>query len=250
MNKYTQEFWNNQFPGHIIRKSYDETMSNFWSSNNIPIVDLGFEFDLTETISWLKEKEHLFGPMYTQVNEYKKQVTNNFQWFSAQRTQGWRALEILGQDPEHAKLVEDDNNNTIYRKQYIPEQYPDELMELREQMSSVGINLTRLKISALEPGGYIQPHVDRKTNQKITMDHIWMPLHEYNTSLKIYPYGELKHKTGHAYLMNNADFVHSAYNPTNKMRYALLAKIDYKNLSDQLWQRICNNVKQQWFDSV
>lgn len=75
--------------------------------------------------------------------------------------------------------------------------------------------------------GWLHPHIDVKDDKDKL--RIWIPLHEFPTCLKVFPFGWVSHQLGKGYLFDNKNYVHAVYNPADFDRYVLIAGIDTVN---------------------
>ena len=247
MNKFTQEFHQGQFPGYQPTKSYEEIIDNFWFTSQIPVVDLDLGLNMQSTYQWAVDHNYLFDNQYTQIDTSLKAEQSGHSWFTSPHSMGWDSLEVLGNDLPQHRLVPDNTVENSYVSDYRPQYYPDAVPDLTKEFARLGISVSRIKIFRMAPGGWVQPHMDKKHSGSPIMNHVWLPLHEFDESIKIYPMGSVKHQTNHVYLLNNNDFLHSAINTADQPRYVGIVKLEYNTLPNNIWNQIKESVKQQWF---
>jgi len=244
MNKFTADFHQGVFPGFTVTTPYQKIIDNFWFSKDIPFIETDFNIDVASTYRWLVENDHLFEKRYTQVNRMSFAKDHGYEWFIDTHSSDWSNLDVIGEDYKRQPLVD---GGEIQPETSRPTRNPDVLSDLRMQLDTHCLPINRIVIFRLAPGGWVQPHVDKKIDGIPSMNHVWMPLHDFNYSLKVYPYGYVPHKTGRAYLLNNNDYIHSVINTDDLPRYVAIMKIDYQNIPDSSWQRIQKSLQQQWF---
>jgi hypothetical protein len=230
MNQYTIDFHQAEFPGYVPSQSFEETVENFWYTRNIPFVDTGIDIDASKTYQWLIENDHLFK---TNCSDYHRN-----QWFSTARCASWTRIAVSGDDYKTYNLQTQDPDITYY---------PDAVPDLVSELARVNLPVNRIKIFRLGAQGWADPHVDAPIPGSLVMNHIWLPLHDFPTSMKVYPYGYIKHRAGRIYLLNNNHYVHSVINTSDFPRYVALLKVDTQRLPTSTWEQIKANLKQQWF---
>lgn len=246
MNKFTADFHSGKFPGFTLNKTYQEIIDNFWFSKDIPFIETDFNIDVTRTYNWLSEHDYLFEEQYTQINRLNFAKSHGYDWFTDPHSNGWGVLDILGDDIDVSQLVSGGVHQNQSRRQ-TQRRTLDVLQDLQRQLNDQNLPINRLMIFRLAPMGWLQPHMDRKVSGTPIMNNIWLPLHDFDPSLKIYPYGYVHHVTGRAYILNNSEFVHSVINLNSAPRYVALIKLDYQNVSKNTQNRFYHSLKTQWF---
>jgi hypothetical protein len=241
MNKLTQDFHQANFRGIDIKVSFDQVKNNFWQSTYLPFVDTGIDFEVSTSYNWLLNHTEFFDK--DSRTEYSQLVSkhNNTNWFQEPQAIEWYCCNVFGTN----QVLDTHADATITR--WHPTAFPD----LQKQIDRLNLPISRLAVFKLEPGGYVQPHVDlRKGPNRGGLNHVWLPLHDFAQSLKIYPYGYVQHQTGRMYLLNNPHYVHSVVNYESIPRYVALMTIDYHNLDTVLENQIFESAKRQWFQTV
>lgn len=245
MNKFTQDFFQGQFPGFSVDCNYEEIMSDFWHTKKLPFVELDFTVDTQPTYQWLLKNKQLFDKTPTQHSRELNKKEYGVDWFTDAHSQGWLELKVTGAELERDYIV----NCGIEMPHHHTEELANNLqIDLVNQLNKINLPVTRIKLLCLEPNGWAQPHMDRLKPGHATMNHVWLPLHNFKPSLKVYPYGTIEHKTGHLYLLNQQSFIHSVINPESMSRFVAVLTLDYENLSVDMWEQIKQSVYRQWFE--
>lgn len=244
MNKFTADFHQGTFPGVTISKTYQEIVDNFWYSTDIPFIETDFVVDVSAAYRWLVENDNRFEQRHTQIDRMNYAKTRGHDWFIDPHSHGWDNLYIIGKDYLPQQII---SNGEGQPQQHQTINNPDALTNFRSQLEEQHLPISQIVIYRLEPGGWVQPHIDKKVEGTPIMNHIWMPLHDFATSLKVYPCGYIKHQTGRAYILNNNNYPHSVINTDSHPRYVATMKIDFQQLPDNSWKKIQKSLQQQWF---
>lgn len=245
MNQFTKQFHEQQFPGVVLNCDINDIMSNFWTNSELPFVEVDLEFEHTSTLTWLQDHTHLFAPVESQVNLELKNEALNASWFTEPNSNGWSEFKVLdGASIPNAELV--NSTETYTKTEYSIEPVPDAVPDLQNFFKNKNIKITHLHIAKLAPGGWLQPHIDKKVTEVPSMQYFWMPLNYFPPSMKIYPFGNLEHKLGCMYLLNHRKMVHSVINLSNSDRYVANGNIDYTCLPTALCDKIYRSATKQW----
>ena len=118
---------------------------------------------------------------------------------------------------------------------------------LVEKLNEKGFEFSKFAIGKLLPNGWAQPHRDRFIKPFKKLHWVWMPLHDAQPSLKVYPYGYIKPKVGCLYFFSNMGYVHSIVNKDNFPRYVAMGTLDPEKCSLD-FDKIKECVKSQWFN--
>jgi hypothetical protein len=233
MNKLTQEFHQSTFPGFKPNVSYEQVKQNFWQSSYLPFLDTGIDFEVDSSYQWLSNHQECFEKdSRTEHNNLLKE------WFEDSRAVDWYCCNIFGSNKGY-----DAHPDDIITK-YHPDAFPD----IQQQIQKLKLPITRLAVFKLAPNGYVQPHVDpRPGPHKGGINHVWLPLHNFPQSLKIYPHGYVQHQTGRMYLLNNPSYVHSVANYEPTARYVALMTLNYRALDPDLENYFFEVAQKQWF---
>ena len=236
MNKLTQDFHSAEFSGFKPTVSYEQVTGNFWQSSYLPFLDTGIDFEVDSSYQWLLDHQEYFEK--DSRTEYFKLTSN---WFQDPPAVDWYCCNIFGSN----------KGNDIHPDDTITNYHPDAFPDLQLQIQKFNLPVTRLAVFKLSPGGYVQPHADTRYGPyKGGINHVWLPLHDFAQSLKIYPYGYVQHQTGRMYLLNNPNYVHSVANYEPTARYVALMTIDYHNLDTVLESQFFESARRQWFQTV
>jgi len=247
MNKLTQDFHTEKFPGFVPDFSYEQCIDQLWKSKTIPCIDTKIDLSVDKTHEWLVEHDHLFVNHYTSKDLDEHIKKENAGWYTSPNKSGWYSIGVFGEDFKNVGVFSGGNPLVFETKQ---KKYPEAVPDLIKQFNLHNLPVYRLHILRLAPGGWLAPHLDKKIKGSPILTHGWIALNDSNSSLKIYPTGNIPHKTGRMYLFNNVNFLHSVVNSDTKPRYAALFKIDENNLSTTLWNHLQQMVKEQWFTDL
>jgi hypothetical protein len=238
MNKLTQDFHQAEFSGFKPTASFEQIKNNFWQSAHLPFVDTGIDFEVATSYQWLLNHPEYFKK--DSRTEYEKLMSkkDGTDWFQDVPAVEWYCCNVFGTN-------EGSNNHA---DDTITKYYPDAFTDLQQQIQLLKLPITRLAVFKLKPNGYVQPHIDSRYGTfKGGLNHVWLPLHNFSQSLKIYPCGYVKHQTGRMYLLNNPHYVHSVANYESTPRYVALMTINYRNLEPVLENQFFEAARKQWF---
>lgn len=244
MNPLTEQFFQADFPGWQPRLSFDQVWADFWTTREIPIVELNLGVDTASSCQWIQDNKQKFAQAWhqTQYDQHWRELGQD--WFRLPHSQGRWDLQITGQYPQRRKLL--DSGAWQEFDHQLRVMHEDAVPDLRAQLAQHGMSIYSMKIARLDPGGYLEPHKDTLTSKQ-TMTHVWIPLNPAVDNLKIWPWGMLRHQVGAVYLLNNQSFMHAIANTGAEPRYVVTAKLDPEKTSPELVAKIRAAVKQQWF---
>jgi len=244
MNEFTKQFHDSDFPDFHIDHTLDQVLNNFWHNTCIPHVGIDVGFDPAATYQWLLDHDHLFFTSQSKLFTEKKNKDLGFEWFTSPHNGGWTNLPVIGHTVKIKEIVPD-NNSVLY--QYTYNSIPDSVPDLQFFLNQISLSISGLKIFRLEPGGFIQPHMDIGVDLTSTMNHIWIPLHDFPPCLKFYPSGYLHYRKGNFYIINTRNFMHSVVNNTDRPRYVATAFFDHEKIPQGFRNQIKQSLTQQWF---
>lgn len=245
MNPLTEQFFQADFPGWRPRKDFDTVWDNFWRTREIPIVELDLGIDTNPSCEWIKHNHDRFSHAWhqSQYDQHWKSLGQD--WFRRPHSQGRWDLQITGEYLQRRKLLDNQSWQEFDHQQRVT--HEDALPDLRQQLAQLGLAIYSMKIARLDPGGYLEPHKDTLISSE-TMIHLWIPINESDSNLKIWPWGLLKHRVGSVYLLNNQSFVHAIANQGLQPRYVVTAKLDHTRVTAQLLNLIRSALIQQWYN--
>lgn len=246
MNALTKQFFQADFPGWQPRQDFDTVWQSFWTTQEIPVVELPLDLDVAPSCAWIEQNQPRFAQAW-----HQRQYDQHFQslgqaWFKQPHSQGRQDLQITGVYPERRKLL--DHGAWAEFDHQVRDMHEDAVPDIRNQLERLGFAIYSMKIAKLDPGGYLEPHKDPLVSKQ-TMTHLWIPLNQTVDNLKIWPYGLVQHRVGSVYLLNNQSFVHAIANFDQQPRYVITAKLDPAKTNPDLGNKIRVCVKQQWFNN-
>ena len=244
MNTLTKQFFQADFPGWQPGQDFDTVWQSFWTTKEVPIVELDLRLDVTSSCDWIEQNQQRFAQAWN-----TRQFTQHYQtlgqsWFKQPHSQGRQDLQITGVYPQRRKLLDHAAWTEFDREER--DTHNDAVPDIRDQLERQGFSIYSMKIARLDPGGYLEPHKDTLVSD-LTMTHLWIPLNQTANNLKIWPYGMVQHQVGSVYLLNNQSFVHAIANFDQQPRYVITAKLDPEKTSAELVAKIRTALKQQWF---
>lgn len=247
MNIYTQTFHKAQFPGYTLAADSIAGDQSFWWRRDIPVVDVDVGLDLRDDLAYVKQHhDDLFTEMHSSVNRRMAAEKDQRSWYHTEHAQGWeQCIVVGGSDYEERPIIAGTSKTETF---FEPEAHPELIQNVLQQMQDLGIAIRRLNIATLQPGGWVQPHIDPKLQEVPPLSHFWIPMNDSDPSLKIWPYGYLHHQAGHIYLHNNHHWVHSAVNFNNYVRYVMLGLIEVDLCSQEFLDRCVSAAREQCID--
>jgi hypothetical protein len=246
MNALTRQFFQADFPGWQPRQDFDTVWQSFWTTREIPILELDLRLDVASSCDWIDQNQQQFVQAWNtrQVNHHYQTLGQG--WFKQPHGQGRNDLQITGVYPQRRKLLDHTAWTEFDHEER--DMHEDAVPDIRDQLEQLGFSIYSMKIASLEPGGYLEPHKDTLVSNQ-TMTHLWIPLNQTADNLKIWPYGMIQHQVGSVYLLNNQSFVHAIANFDQQTRYVITAKLDPEKTSAELVAKIRTALKQQWFSN-
>lgn len=245
MNKLTQDFFQAEFPGWQPKIDYETCLNNLWVQPTIPCLDSGINIDVALTYQWVLNNEHVFTEHYTAKNQELFDQKQGANWYKQPHSQGWTSIGIIGQSLKNLKQfvssgvpVPMDTELTLHH---------DAGIDIVRQFELIGMPLLRLQIARLDPGGFAQPHNDEITSGPY-LNHGWIPLHDFEPGLRLYPIGTIQHRKGQIFMFDDRSIIHSIVNNSTQPRYVALIKFDYQTMSSSVTDCIKEQIKKQWFD--
>jgi hypothetical protein len=245
MNALTKQFFQAEFPGWQPSQDFDTVWQSFWTTREIPVLELNLGIDPSVLLNWTKQNNNRFVTAWNAVHFEQQAKISGREWYKHPSGQGRQDLQLSGTYPQRRKLL--DNSAAIELDSQHRDIHTDAPQDLTIQLKQLGfVGIYGVKVAKLDPGGYLEPHKD-PLMMLDTMIHLWIPLHQSQANLKIWPSGQLHHRVGCVYILNNQSFVHSIANFDTEPRYVVLAKIDRTKISADLVAKIRTALKQQWF---
>lgn len=237
MNNLTLHFHQTEFPGFEPSRPWHLVADDLWQSSDLPFVDTGIDIDVAFSYQWaLDHPGHFDKDSRTEYFETQS-AADGTAWFKATPAVGWYCCNIFGSNKGSDPHADD----TLTK--FWPDAFPD----LVDKISALGLPVARLAVFKLDPGSYVQPHIDSRYGRTGGLNHVWLPLHDFSPSLKIYPHGYVNHRAGRIYLLNNPRYVHSVINQQTIPRYIAAMTLNYHNMDSYLEDRILRAAKNQWF---
>jgi hypothetical protein len=246
INEYTKQFHSADFVG--LPKINKFSTDDFWISKNIPWLELTLGIDTTSTYNWCINNQDKFITNPYQTKEKYRKLQLNENWFSPEHSSGWDALYVLGDPLVFKRFFPSDSTDFL---SITPSFYPDAVPDFVQQITDLGLKITKLEILRLQRGGWIQPHLDKKySTGQPTMNRVWTPLHNFSQCLKIYPTGYVPHKTGNGYILNNENFIHSVVNKESFDRYVAIWSFDIDTFPQNMFNQIKEDCITRWVTQV
>ena len=218
MNQFLESFIENNFQKELelINSDFSKETFDNWQSPAIKVSNLNIEI-LKKIKKLSEEADNQFISKYPLVDK-------NDDWCSASASDSWRELNVL----DYSSLYEEKHcitNKKMVKTRKTPNVTQDtsqkkEILELAITLLGIPDEsfIRKIKILAVNPGGYVHPHKDKVSDAVKCM---WIPLHEFSWCLKFFPFGWLKHNFGNGYLINNGKYVHAVSSNTKNPRYIM-----------------------------
>jgi len=245
-DKFTRDFFEADFPGFNPSHDWNDIEKNIWEAP-LPFIELECGLDHSETYKLVEQAADHFIEMPGEQIRRTEKITIGDSWFYSSHIEGWKQLPIYGEMYTMKKIIQSGNNLDLYedfkKLLWKPNIYFGKY--LLPQLEKLGCAIKRLVIDSLETNGWVRPHQDSDQGRPLT--HAWIPLHNFDPCLKIWPYGFLKHKLGNIYLLANSKFPHSVINTMPYRRYVAIIKIDEENCSPSFQDFVKESAKKQWF---
>jgi len=245
MNAYTKQFHSHPFPGPKDPYIEVESGADFWWQSNIPFVDIDAALDVEGDYQYVHQHhQQLFTEMDSQINRRLNAERENRLWYYNAHGHGWQQCIVVGgSDIESRTIITGTQTPDVI---FTPESHPEILEHTLLQLHHHGMSVRRLMIAAVDPGGWVQPHIDPKQADTAAMAHFWIPLNDCVPSLKIWPYGYVPARVGHIYLFNNQNWTHSVFNQNHVCRYVLVGLLDITQTADRFLDLAIKSAREQW----
>lgn len=171
------------------------------------------------------------------INHFQPVPTQKFysDWCYLVRSHGWSNLII-----KNVTNKSRDYNGTLTEIPY--EINTDQtLVDLcRDMFGEWWNSLVSLKIMKLDAHGWVNPHRDL-AKEDYNLCNFWMPLHDFDKGIKVFPLGWLTHAVGDLYLFNQSRYPHAVINPTNHPRLAMVGKFDIDSIHAEIVDQFTHN---------
>ena len=230
-NQYFREFVSNSF------SKFDNNVVH-----HIPVVDFDFPDKkiLTDIHDIVKDLLEYFTPLPG------GQIYND--WFKEPTHDGHAHLNILDSGNQATFLYH--SSETVERQKEIlfstmPEYASSGLKDAIDTLNEIMPMVDLCDIHVCAANGWLHPHKDIKEER--TKLRIWVPLHDFPTCLKVFPFGWVNHQLGKGYVFDNNNYVHAVHNTTDYNRFVLIAGIDNVNPPKWIKDQLDKN-KSHWRD--
>ena len=243
---YTEKFHEAEFPGYSLSRPLPEILEDFWHQQDIPVIEIEHGLDLSDSYQYvLDHNDEIFTTQSTKINKELWMEKNGSSWYYTPHSQGWNQCMLIGQAMKSGSLVP--GTEDIIPLEFSPPGRTDILTNLRLQLKQLGLEMIRLQVLQLEPGGWISPHRDTKpTPNHPTMNYFWMPLHDFSQCLKYWPQGYIQHRLGCMYLFNYQKYVHSVVNYDDEPRHVIIGTFDHTCVREDFYHRCIKAAHEQW----
>lgn len=246
-DKFTRDFFEADFPGFVPSQAWKDVEKNIWEAS-LPFIELKCGLDHSDTHKLLVDHSdvHLIDMPGEQIRQMEKKSTGNL-WFYSAHSEGWKQLPIFGEMYTSKKIIISDEKIDLYEdfKKLLWKPNPYYGKYLLPQLKKLGCEIKRLVVDTLDTNGWVRPHQDSDHGKPLA--YAWIPLHNFNPCLKIWPYGFLKHTLGNIYLLANSKFPHSVINTMFDRRYVAVIRIDEENCSTAFKNFVIDSAKKQWY---
>ena len=221
--------------------------SKFLSSDFTNYINQFVEINITDLLHTTKipamPVSGLVAPLLTQIYNLAVSNTIEFQntisgslfnnWYSQPRSSGWSELAIIESVQRYRYQLLHDRLQTIDK--------PDSTVTKNQRLKNLcqdlltplNIKIQSLRLMKLQPQGWVRPHIDR-SNFVNGLCYFWIPLHDFNPCLKVFPFGWLQHQFGNMYLFNQNSYIHAVHNDTDQDRYVMIGRFDPMHVPEQL----------------
>jgi hypothetical protein len=158
MNALTKQFFQADFPGWQPGQDFDTVWQSFWTTREIPILELDLRLDVASGCEWIDQNQQRFAQAWNtrQVNHHYQTLGQS--WFKQPHSQGRQDLQITGVYPQRRKLL--DHTAWTEFDHEKRDMHEDAVPDIRDQLEQLGFSLYSTKIARLDPGGYLEPHRD------------------------------------------------------------------------------------------
>lgn len=236
MNQFTRDFLRNDFPK--IEYQFETDASDLRHSS-IPAIEV--------PINQSAQIHRIYNRCLQLKNRFSDISTGQFfnHWYTRPRSQGWKELCVLYKQVGMRDTV--DPTKIHYRENLFPANDMELEQLCTDLFKAAGISVEQITILKLEPNGWINPHKDN-VDIPVGLGYFWMPLHEFDPVLKVFPYGWLNHQLGNLYLFNHCRYVHAVCNDMEHDRLVMIGRLDLSNpgeivrqcqkLSGNTWKKL------------
>jgi hypothetical protein len=226
-NKFTQDFFDMDFSNFkfLLDGIKDADHPAFC---DLPVVPIDYCNELV-----LKQLYNMCNSRL--VDKFVPVVSTNYynHWHSMERSFGWAEIPIKIND--NIETMEIIANKKIKMKRENKTKLDRDIVLTCKNIFKQDIwqSIEQLLILRLDPKGWVQPHRDIFT-KSYRLCHFWIPLHEFEKGIKIFPYGWLKNKFGNMYLLNQGRYPHSIINNSNHDRFVIVGKFNTTQVPTQI----------------
>lgn len=252
MNPFLKNFIDENFQEELKLINSDFSRETFedWHSPAIEVSNLD-----KETLKKVKKISEKAANQF--ISKYPL-VNKNDDWCSAPASDSWKELNILDKSSSYEKKYSFTDKKMIKTRKktniFQDTLQKKEILDLTTTLLGIPDTsfIYKIKILAVNPGGYVHPHKDKTPNAVKCM---WIPLHEFPWCLKFFPFGWLKHKFGNGYLINNGKYVHAVSSNTKEIRYIMDVHffndtsnkrlLEWYNTNSNDWKNIFTNIYTQ-----
>lgn len=233
---FTQQFFDMDF------ESYQYLLDDLIDGDHpatcdLPVVPIeGFDLDALDRIY-----QYCRSVCSGDFKTVKSQIMYS-DWCFQPRSQGWTEIVIKAQPMS----MKGRDSNLDYNLEADADNHLVELC--RQLFPDWWDRFFSLKIMKMAPDGWANPHRDIYVDN-FRLCNFWMPLHDFSTTLKVFPMGWLAHRLGNMYLFNQRRFPHAVKNSEQEDRIVLIGKFYQDLVPQQIVEQFLINKKkhlQQW----
>ena len=224
------DFFSNPHPGFTTKINIPTNVFEI----NLPVIELNLNLDTEKILHDLKDFKH--NPILYRQEDYD----------SIPMAYGWNVTDIwLKETSILYPYLSDWYNKKFYdieKIEPIPKNetlYPNIIEQLKF------MNVSRCRVSRLEPRGFLCPHRDIKLTHT-PMNYLWIPLdHIEGSRMGVYPVGEVKLKLGYGYLLNQENFMHAVMNNTDSIRHVMVCELENEQPQEFI-NLVLESIKEQY----
>lgn len=243
LSKYTKEFLELDFsPYQHLANSI--TDSDSLIDNQVPMVEIsGLDKNLLEQL-------YNFCLDNIETFQTPDTVLRSDTWYTQAHTYRWKQYAIRQGRPE--RLGSFISGINFVQDSTIPDDINGQAGQLVDQLfEPFGLHIRHARFGVLEPGGYFAPHVD-VFEKDPGMCYFWIPLHNMQPNMKVFPWGWAIPTYGNMYMFNYSKYVHSVANNENNRRFILGAVLDINRVPESFMKLFRENKKnfQQLFKQI
>jgi hypothetical protein len=221
---YTQQFFDLNFAPY---KNLVENISvtDQLHTTRVPICPIDIDKDILQKIyNYLCIIDHKFIP-----NPHHSRHKHD--WADPARSYNWDQIVVRQRTTAYKLHIPTENNTFEIGNEILGDVYLEQLVD--QLLAPLGVKFYTIKITKLGPHGWVSPHMDAVAKD-LGLGYAWIPLHEFPTCLKIFPWGWLQHQFGKMYLFNHSRYVHAVHNPVGKSRLVILCSFDTEAVSSTI----------------